>query len=182
MGQPAARLKPMALARGARLLPAVMGSLMLGACAQMGELPKLDMLASSKSTADEAPGTTAPQSELQKATEYWGKQFAKKPNDAEAALAYAKNLKALGQKQQALAVLQQASLTNGSNRKLASEYGRLALEFDQIAVAEQLLAMADDPALPDWRVVSARGTVLAKQGKYSEAIPYYERALSIASD
>ena len=155
---------------------------MLGACAQMGDLPKLDMLASSKSPADEAPGTTAPQSELQKATEYWGKQFAKKPNDAEAALAYAKNLKALGQKQQALAVLQQASLTNGSNRKLASEYGRLALEFDQIAVAEQLLAMADDPALPDWRVVSARGTVLAKQGKYSEAIPYYERALSIASD
>ena len=29
--------------------------------------------------------------------------------------------------------------------------GRLALEFDQVAVAEKLLAMADDPLKPDWR-------------------------------
>ena len=34
------------------------------------------------------------------------------------------------------------------------------------------------PAKPDWRIISARGTVLAKQGKYAEAIPFYERALS----
>jgi tetratricopeptide (TPR) repeat protein len=29
-------------------------------------------------------------------------------------------------------------------------------------------------------VISARGTVMAKQGKYAEAIPYYERALSLS--
>ena len=42
--------------------------------------------------------------------------------------------------------------------------------------------MADDPANPDWRVISARGTALAKQGKYAQTIPYYDRALSLAHD
>lgn len=129
-------------------------------------------------TANAEPQT--PRSDLQKATEYWAKEFAKKPTDLDAALAYAKNLKALGQKGDALSVLQQASTYHGADRRLASEYGRLALELDQISVADKLLAAADDPATPDWRVISARGTVLAKQGKYSEAIPFYERARTLA--
>jgi Flp pilus assembly protein TadD len=40
--------------------------------------------------------------------------------------------------------------------------------------------MADDPGKPDWKVISARGTVFAKQGKFAEAIPYYERALQLS--
>lgn len=120
------------------------------------------------------------QTELQKATEYWGNEFRTKPSDLNAALSFAKNLKALGQKGEALGVLQQASLYHAADKRLASEYGRLALELDQVAVASKLLAHADDPAMPDWRVISARGTVFAKQGKYAEAIPFYERALSLA--
>jgi Flp pilus assembly protein TadD len=151
-----------------------------GACAQTNPLQvglappgKKDMGAS---TADGTAG------ELAKATEYWGKEFAKNPRDGKAALSYARNLKAMGAKRQALAVLQQASLFNGKNRELAGEYGRLALEFDQISLAQKLLEHADDPARPDWRVISARGTVLAKQGNYGSAIPYYERALALAPD
>jgi len=120
--------------------------------------------------------------ELAKATQYWGKEYAKKPRSLQAALSYAKDLKALGEKRRALAVLQQASLIHGNSRELANEYGRLALEFDQISLAGRLLAAADDPADPDWRVISARGTVLAKQGKYKEAIPYYEHALALSHD
>ena len=88
----------------------------------------------------------------------------------------------MGEKQRALAVLQQASMFHGDSRELAGEYGRLALEFDQISVAGRLLAAADDPVKPDWRIISARGTVLAKQGKYKDAIPFYESALSLAHD
>jgi Flp pilus assembly protein TadD len=118
--------------------------------------------------------------ELAKATEYWGKEFAKSPRDPEKALNYARNLKAMGQKRQALAVLQQASVSGSGNRALYSEYGRLALEFDQISLAQRLLEQADDAANPDWRVISARGTAFAKQGSYRDAIPFYERALSLA--
>ena len=43
----------------------------------------------------------------------------------------------MGEKQQALAVLQQASVLQPGHRGLNSEYGRLALEFDQVTLAEQ---------------------------------------------
>ena len=45
-----------------------------------------------------------------------------------------------------------------------------------------MLEKADDPANPDWRVISARGTAKAKQGLYGEAIPFYERAMQAAPD
>lgn len=124
--------------------------------------------------------SASPQTELQKATIYWGQEYAKKPTELQPALNYAMDLKALGEKDKALIVLQQTALIHGSDPKLASEYGRLALEMDQIGVANQMLTIADDPTKPDWRVVSARGTVMAKQGKYTDAIPFYERALTLS--
>jgi Flp pilus assembly protein TadD len=120
------------------------------------------------------------QSELEKAVEYWGEQHKKNPTDLKAALSFARNLKAAGRKQEAMGVLQSASLLHGDSRELASEYGRLALDLGHVQVASNLLTMADDPAKPDWKVVSARGTVFAKQGKFAEAIPYYERALQLS--
>ena len=164
-----------------RILAALATTLMLGACAQIGDAAKPDLLASADQT-DANPPTYTNQTELERATDYWGKQYGKSPRDLDAALAYAKNLKALGQKSQALSVLQQASMFHPSSRKLTSEYGRLALELDQVGAAQQLLEAADDPANPDWRVISARGTVLAKQGKYAESIPFYEKALTLARD
>jgi Flp pilus assembly protein TadD len=124
--------------------------------------------------------SSQPASDLEKATDYWGQKYAKNPRDLKNALTYARNLKAMGQKQRAMSVLQQAAIFHGHNKELAGEYGRLALEFDQLGVAKRLLAAADNPARPDWKVISARGTVLAKEGKYRDAIPFYERALSLA--
>ena len=120
--------------------------------------------------------------ELQKATEYWGKAYAQSPRDLQAALNYARNLKAMGEKRRALGVLQQAGLYHSESRELAGEYGRLALDLDQVKVAKQLLAMADDPSKPDWRIVSARGAALAKEGNYNEAIPFFERALALSQN
>ena len=155
---------------------------MLSACAQVG-LEAPSFLASAEQPAPEQqPTDQASGNELQRATEYWGKEYQKDPRSLDAALSYAKNLKALGQKQQAMAVLQQAAMVHGSDRALASEYGRLALEMDQLTVAKKMLEVADDPANPDWRVVLARGTVLAKEGKYTDAIEFFERANALAPD
>jgi len=167
--------------RAGRLLAALSASLMLGACAQLGDGEGPQLL-SSLGEDQPAAAQASNQTELEKATGYWGKEYAKNPRNVDAALAYAKNLKAMGQKRQALAVLQQASVYNGANKSLASEYGRLALEFDQISVAKQMLQVADDPANPDWKVISARGTAFAKEGAYGQAIPLYERALTLAPD
>jgi Flp pilus assembly protein TadD len=165
--------------QGWQRIAALAACTVLAACAQASK-PSLPQLMSET----EAPPPTADEGrrELVKATEYWGKEYAKEPRNLEAALSYAKNLKAMGEKKRALAVLQQASVFHGNSRELAGEYGRLALEFDQISVAGRLLAAADDPTNPDWRIISARGTVLAKQGKYKDAIPLFESALSLAPD
>ncbi|HEU4379182.1 MAG TPA: tetratricopeptide repeat protein [Hyphomicrobiaceae bacterium] len=108
--------------------------------------------------------------------------YAKNPKDAQTALNFARNLKAQGEKQQALAVMQQASDANPTHKGIAGEYGRLLLEFNHITQAEKLLELADDPTNPDWKVVSARGTVFAKQSQYSKAVPLFERALQLAPD
>lgn len=173
---------PLRMAKPARargVLAAMATSLMLGACAQMGGGDDSGLFASLAPEASQQQAAAAQPSDPRKATEYWGEQHSKDPRNLDAALAYAQNLTATGQKREALAVLQQASIVHGQDRRLARDYGRLALDLDQISVAKKVLAVADDPANPDWRVILARGTALAKEGSYREAITFYERARAL---
>lgn len=163
--------------RLAALAPLVASALLLGACANGPKLGETFALADTKAATDESK---VPQNELEKALEYWGKQHAKAPREVGPAINYARNLKAANEKEKALAVLQTTGQHNSGNRDLASEYGRLALEMGQTSLAMRLLEMADDPAKPDWKIISARGTAFAKQGEYGKAIPLYERALLLA--
>jgi Flp pilus assembly protein TadD len=177
-------------------IAALTASLMLGACGQSmqpgsaGELISVTnrqqppRQAAQTQVAGQAPSQAqgGVGNDLLQATDYWGKAYAQSPRELEPALNYARNLKAMGEKRRALAVLQQASLYHGQSRELAGEYGRLALDLDQVKAAKQLLAIADDPGRPDWRVVSARGAVLAKEGNYEEAIPFFEKALALSPE
>ncbi|MTD95558.1 tetratricopeptide repeat protein [Hyphomicrobium sp. xq] len=177
-------------------IAALTASLMLGACGQSmqpGTAGELISVTNGQQTPRRAPQTQTAGpansetqggvgSDLLRATDYWGQAYAKSPRELVPALNYARNLKAMGEKRRALAVLQQAALYHGQSRELAGEYGRLALDLDQVAAAKQLLAIADDPGRPDWRVVSARGAVLAKEGNYDEAIPFFEKALALSPD
>lgn len=154
----------------------LLATLSLGACAQLGDVGPLAGVASEPKT-DVAQESM---SELQRATEFWGKEVQKNPTDGKAALSYARNLKAMGRKQEALTVLSSSYVFNAGNPEFLSEYGRLALDLGQVTTAAQLLERADNPAKPDWRILSARGTVLAKQGKYKDSITYFERARVLA--
>lgn len=157
-------------------------TLLLGACSQNdtlnlglggNERPKTVDIAT-------ASAGNSSQAELEKATVYWGEQHTKNPRDAKAAVSYARNLKAMGRKANALSVLQSTYMFASDDKELLSEYGRLALELGQVTTAEKLLIRAEDPAKPDWRLISARGTVLAKQGRFKESIEFFEKALSLA--
>jgi Flp pilus assembly protein TadD len=183
MNRPSFPMVPHSRSAAAKLagrLAALTVTLLLGACA--GNPLSDGMQANNENPPTIASAITNNQTELEKATLYWSKEYSKNTRDLNAALSYAKNLKAGGHKDRAIAICQEASVYHGSNRELASEYGRLALDMGQVHLAEKLLAAADDPTAPDWRVISARGTVHAKQGKYAEAIPHYERALEMAPD
>lgn len=154
--------------------------LSLGACSQSADLLVGGSTALETTAPKVAEGPVPTRSELEKATEYWGKEHAKSPRDGKAAINYARNLRELGRKPEALAALQSSYLYNAENREYLSEFGRLALEQDQPQLAQQLLERADDPANPDWKILSARGAALAKQGQYKAAIPLFERARDVA--
>ena len=160
---------------------AIVGTLALsgGACSQSSGL-----LLSEPETPGGDPTrlAQAPRAEVEKAAEHWGKEHSKQRRDGKAALNYARSLKALDRKAEALAVLQAGYLYNAQDREYLSEYGRLALDQGHAPMAQQLLEKADDPAKPDWRILSARGVALAQQGKYKEAIPFLERARTLAPD
>lgn len=158
-------------------IAALSPAMLLGACADTaGLLSGEGTQLANNSGADTAGGN----SELKKATDYWGKQYQGNPADKTAALSYAKNLKAMGDKRSALAVLQDSVSIHSNDPEVAGEYGRLALEFDQLAAAQHAIQVAEAVDNPDWRVVSAHGTLLAKQGQHKAAIPYFERALQLS--
>jgi Flp pilus assembly protein TadD len=161
-------------------LSVLAASLLLGACAQIADEPPAAF--TTGATPPQARSGPQDQGDLQKSIAHWGQQHATNPRDLNAALNYARALKAAGHKDKALAALQHASIYAGENRELASEYGRLALDMGQVSLAQKLLTVADDPSKPDWRVISAKGTVLAQQGDYKGAIAFYEKASSLAPD
>lgn len=159
--------------------PVALVAMLLGACANAPAIGDAFNIAEARPP--QAEGQAKPeQTELQRALQYWGQQNAKNPRDLPAAINYAKNLKAAGQMDSALAVMQAASIYHGADRSLAAEYGKLALEMGQSSLAQRLLEAADDPVRPDWKIISARGTAHAKQGHYNQAIPLYERALLLS--
>ena len=161
-----------------RIATLAAASIALSACAQIGGPGDSAIFG----LEDEVPAPIADAGpgQLDEALKYWGSKYSKEPSDKQAALNYAKNLKAAGHKEQAFRVLQQASIMHGDDREIASEYGRLALENNQIELAAKLLALADDPAMPDWRVVSGRGATLAKLGQYGPAVEMFQRAHELA--
>jgi Flp pilus assembly protein TadD len=157
-------------------------ALSLGACSQSADQLLGGSLTQPEAQTQIATSTAPSRTELEKATEHWGKEHAKLPRDGKAAINYARNLKAMDRKAEALAVLQSSYLYNAQDREYLSEFGRLALDLGHAPLAQQLLERADDPAKPDWKILSARGAALAKQGKYKESIPFFERAHMLAPD
>ena len=119
-----------------------------------------------------------PTNPLHIATTYWATEYQKNPSNPKAALAYAKNLKAIGAKDRAIAILGQAHQQHPSNTEIASAYGRLVLEKGQTKLALRVLKKAEKPrGKTDWRVLSARGTAHAKLGEHALAQQYFAAAL-----
>jgi len=109
-------------------------------------------------------------------------RFRANPKDADAALQYAKALRASGQRSQAVAVLEQAAIAQPGNRALLAGYGRALVDNGNFQQAFDVLTRAHTPDDPDWRILSVQGTALDQLGRYDEARQYYASALKIAPD
>ena len=146
----------------------------LGACqtADLGEVT---------SSLGDRTDKTAPADPRAEA-ELYRERFRATPGDPEIALKYGDALRANGQRSQAVAVLEQATIANPSNKALLAGYGRALADNGNFQQAFDVLSRAHSPEDPDWRILSAQGATLDQLGRYEEARQYYATALRIAPD
>ena len=95
---------------------------------------------------------------------------------------YAQALRKTGQRAQAVAILEKASIESPHNKAVLGAYGRALADAGNYDQALQVLDRAHTPDQPDWHILSAQGAVLDQMGRHSEAQRYYLTALKIAPD
>src|ERR1700722_2859023 len=130
--------------------------------------------------AEAAPVAT--EGEARREVETWGERYRANSSDPQIAVHYAQALRVNGQRAQAVAVLEQASLHNSKNREVLGAYGRALADVGNYQQALDVLGRAHAPDRPDWRILSAQGAVLDQMGRHEEAQRYYETALKIVPD
>jgi len=139
-------------------------------------------LTSRDTTASVAAQTPTNEAEWRRSLDVLGAKYRENPHDADAAIAYARALRATDQRAQAVAVLEQASIRNPRSMLLLGSYGRALAEAGQYKQALETLNRAHTPDNPDWRILNAQGAVLDQMGRHGEAQRYYASALKIIPD
>jgi Flp pilus assembly protein TadD len=114
--------------------------------------------------------------------ESWSERYRAQPADPHAAIGYAQALRANGQRAQAVAVLERASIQSPKNTELLGAFGRALADNGDYRRALEVLERAHSPDQPDWHVLSAQGAVLDQMGQHGDAQRYYAAALKIAPD
>lgn len=144
-------------------------ALALGACQSKDGLGGADPLAT---------GSTSPTS--LKETAKLGERWQSDPKNLQLGLAYAGQLKQLGQNDQQLQVLATLAQYNPADQKLMTIYGRELAQAGKSQQAQSVLAKAITSGSTDWKAYSTMGSTLDQQGKYGEARDYYQRALKVS--
>ena len=112
-------------------------------------------------TMSDIAGSIATKSEPadpQRAVEVYGERYRANVSDPDAALAYGQALRANGQRAQAAAVLEQATIAHPGNRALLAAYGRALADNGNFQQAFDVLSKAHTPDNPDWHILSVQGT------------------------
>jgi Flp pilus assembly protein TadD len=135
-------------------------------------------LASSSAPAGSGRSEGEPRREVDLA----GAAYRADPGNARAAIRYAEALRGIGERPQASAVLEQASIRHPNDRAVLGAYGRALADAGNYSQAFDVLGRAHTPDQPDWRVLSVQGAVLDQMGRHEEARRYYASALKLAPD
>jgi Flp pilus assembly protein TadD len=152
---------------------AVLAALMLGGC-------QTAQIATTSGTVVQS--TPRSEAEWRRDAQVWGERYRKNPRDPEAGVRYAQALRSTGQRTQAVAVLEQASIHNPRDTAVLGAYGRALADTGALAQALDVLGRAHSPDQPDWRILSAQGAVLDQMGRHEEARRHYMSALRIVPD
>jgi len=124
---------------------------------------------------------TPPRTEAQSRQDMttWGERYRANPGDPQAAIQYAQALRAVGQRAQAAAVLEQSAIRNPKDRAVLGAYGRALADNGSYQEALDVLARAHSQDQPDWRILSVQGAVLDQMGRHADAQRHYASALRL---
>ena len=129
-----------------------------------------------------ASAATAGEADWRRSAEAWGERHRANPSDPDAAINYAQALRGYGQRAQAVAVLEQASMANPKHMGVLGAYGRALADMGNYTQALEVLGRAHTPDAPDWHILSVQGAVLDQMGRHEDAQRYYATALRIVPD
>jgi Flp pilus assembly protein TadD len=138
--------------------------------------------AETTSTVAAQPPKPRTEAEWRREAQALGDRYRANPNDPEIAMQYALALRGMGQRAQAVAVLEQASIQNPQNQAVLGAYGRALADVGNYAQALEVLNRAHTPEQPDWRILSVQGAVLDQMGRHEDARRHYASALRIMPD
>jgi Flp pilus assembly protein TadD len=157
-----------------RLVAAAAISIALSSCQTVSPTEATGSLALATSGQGEA--------DWRRSADAWAERYRANPGDPEAAIHYAQSLRSNGQRSQAVAVLEQASIRNPKHTGVLGAYGRALADVGNFQQALEVLNRAHAPDQPDWRILSVQGAVLDQMGRHEEAQRYYATALRIVPD
>src|SRR5690606_23721996 len=109
-------------------------------------------------------------------------RFGKNPRDKATAIRYAAALRAAGQAEQAIAVLEAAMDVHRNDVGIRIAYAKALSAGGRFEQALNVVDSAIDPAVPDWNALSVKGAILDQTGRNQEARLLYRQALLIAPD
>src|SRR5262249_61809143 len=109
----------------------------------------------------------------------WAERYRANPTDPEAVVKYARALRAHGQRAQAVAVLEQASIQLPKHRGVLAAYGRALADVGNYKRALDVLNRAHTPADPDGRVLSVQRAAPRQMRRHAEPRAYHAAARRI---
>lgn len=117
--------------------------------------------------------------DVRRYTQAWEKRYDSRPYDKETALAFARGLRAQGQFDQAVAVVQKLALKNPEDLEILSAYGKALADAGRLSEAAEVLKQSHRPEKPNWSILSAQGSVADQMGDHGSAQMFYREALKI---
>lgn len=117
------------------------------------------------------------QEAYRKLAETWGRRYQANPGDKTASLNYARALRGMDERMQAVSVLQQAAARNPDDADILAAYGKALVETGQLEQARTVLARAYTPDMPNARVMSAQAVIADQSGEHTRAQELYRSAL-----
>jgi len=129
-----------------------------------------------------APATDRSDADWRRDVQVYGEKYRANPAKIDVAMQYAQALRATGQRAQAVAVLERASLENPHDKAVLGAYGRALAEAGNLDQALEVLERAHSPDQPDWHILSAQGAVLDQMGRHVEAQRLYLTTLKMVPE